>query len=201
MKVMNIVMHLGLSQAIRNAVEKELDIKMDTFGFMYGNIKPDLEASSVKIPHFKHTTMELVQAEIEKLTILRLNTSRSCSKQLSERIGVITHYLSDFFCYAHTECFESKHRSHLLYEFRLLYHFRKSKKVVKRHSYIKPTDIPSSANKIITYIEEAHDEYLKTIKENSLPFELDTANAFTVCILVCISILSMCLDHELKIAI
>ncbi|KJS47330.1 MAG: hypothetical protein VR66_20225 [Peptococcaceae bacterium BRH_c23] len=100
---MNIVMHLGLSQAIRNAVEKELDIKMDAFSFMYGNIKPDLKASSVKIPHFKHTAMNLVQAEIEKLTTLRLNEPRRWSKQLSERIGVITHYLSDFFCYAHTE--------------------------------------------------------------------------------------------------
>lgn len=198
---MNIVMHLGLSHAIRNAVEKELAIKIDAFSFMYGNMKPDLEALSVKIPHFKHTTMELVQAEIEKLTTLRLNKSRRCSKQLSERIGVITHYLSDFFCYAHTEYFESKHRSHVLYEFQLLYHFRKSKKAVKRHTYIKPTDIPSSANKIITLIEEAHDKYLKTIKENSLPFEFDTANALTVCILVCVSILSLCLDHELKIAI
>ena len=35
---MNIVMHLELSQAIRIAVEKELDIKMDAFSFMYGNI-------------------------------------------------------------------------------------------------------------------------------------------------------------------
>ncbi|HWQ42005.1 MAG TPA: zinc dependent phospholipase C family protein, partial [Desulfosporosinus sp.] len=187
--------------AIRNAVEKELDIKLDTFSFMYGNIKPDLETSSVKIPHFKHTTMELVQAEIENLTTLRLNKSKRCSKQLSERIGVITHYLSDFFCYAHNEYFESKHRSHLLYEFQLLYHFQKNKKVVKGHSYIKPTDIQSSSNDIITYIEEAHDSYIKTIKENPLPFELDTANALTVCILVCVSILSICLDHELKIAI
>lgn len=198
---MNLVMHLGLSQAIRKAVEKELSIKMDAFSFMYGNIKPDLEALSIKIPHFKHTTMELVQAEIEKITILKLSNSGRCSKQLSERIGAITHYLSDFFCYAHTEYFDSKHRSHLLYEFQLLYHFRKSKKVVKRRSYIKPTDILSSSDKIIIYIEEAHDQYLKTIKGNSLPFELDTANALTVCILVCVSILSMCLDHELKIAI
>ena len=45
---MNIVMHLGLSQAIRNAVEKELAIKMDAFSFMYGNIKPDLENKSCR---------------------------------------------------------------------------------------------------------------------------------------------------------
>ncbi|MHB8076505.1 zinc dependent phospholipase C family protein [Desulfosporosinus fructosivorans] len=196
---MNIVMHLGMSQAIRNAVEKELAIKMDAFSFMYGNIKPDLEASSVKIPHFKHTTMELVQAEIEKLTTLRLNESRRWSKQLSERIGVITHYLSDFFCYAHTEYFKSNHRSHLLYEFQLLSHFQKSQKVAKHHSYIKPTDIQSSSNSIIAYIEEAHDRYLRNLEESPLPFELDTANALTICILVCVSILSMCLDNQLKI--
>lgn len=199
--MVNIVMHLGLSQSIRNAVENELNIKMDAFSFMYGNIKPDLKSSSVRIPHFKHTAMELVQAEIEKLTTLRLNKSRRCSKQLSERIGVITHYLSDFFCYAHTEYFKSKHRSHLLYEFQLLYHFQKNQKVLKRQSFIKLTEIQTSSNNIITYIEEAYDRYLKEIKENLLPFELDTANALKISILVCVSILAMCLNDELKIAI
>jgi len=196
---MNIVMHLGLSQAIRIAVEKELDIKMDAFSFMYGNIKPDLNSSSVKIPHFKHTTMEFVQAEIEKLTTLTLNESRRWSKLLSERIGVITHYLSDFFCYAHTEYFKSKHRSHLIYEFQLLSHFLKSQKVVKHLGYIKPTDIKSSSNSIISSIEEAYDRYLENLEDNPLPFELDTANALTICILVCVSIISMCLNNELKI--
>lgn len=197
---MNIVMHLGLSQAIRKAVENELDIKLSAFSFMYGNIKPDLNVSSVKIPHFKHTAMEFIQAEIEKLSVHRLNDSRRWSKQLSERIGVITHYLSDFFCYAHTEYFESKHRSHLLYEFQLLLHFQKSQNVLKRHSYIKPADIQFSSNNIITCIEETHDRYMKTIKENPFPFEWDTANALTICILVCVSIISMCLDDDLKIA-
>jgi len=87
----------------------------------------------------------------------------------------------------------------LLYEFQILYHFQKSHKLVKRHSYIKSTDIQSSSNNIMTYIEEAHDRYMKNLKENSLPFELDTANALMICILVCVSIISMYLDNELKI--
>jgi len=40
---------------------------------------------------------------------------------------------------------------------------------------------------------------MKNLKENSLPFELDTANALMICILVCVSIISMYLDNELKI--
>ena len=198
---MNIVMHLELSQAIRSAVEKELNVKIDAFSFMYGNIKPDLKTSCIKIPHFKHTAMDFLQAEIEKISTLRLKKSKKCSKQLSERIGVITHYLSDFFCYAHTEYFESRHVSHLFYEFRLLYHYQKSPKDTKHLNFIKPTAIQFTSNKIMTYIEEAHDRYIKKVKENPLPFELDTANALMVCIIVCVSILSMCLDDKLKIAI
>lgn len=198
---MNVIMHLGLSEAIRNTVENELGIKINAYSFMYGNIKPDLDALIVKNPHFKHTAMEYVQAEIEKLAPLKLNESRRWSKQLSERIGVITHYLSDFFCYAHTEYFESQRRSHWLYEFRLLSYFQKNQKFAKHHISIKPTEIQSTSANIITYIEEAHEKYLKYLKDlkyNPLPYELDTANALNICISVCVSIISMCLNNQLK---
>lgn len=201
-KVVNILMHLGLSQAIRSAIEKEFDFKMDAFSFMFGNIKPDLKSSSTGIPHFKPTAMNLVQAEIENLTALRLNKSRKCSKHLSESIGVITHYLSDFFCYAHTEYFKDKKLSHLLYEFQLLNYFQKNLENITCQCSVKSEDIPTSSRNIITYIEEAHDSYLKKIKENILlPFELDTIHALLVSTFVCASIISICLDLNLKVAI
>ncbi|SPF52688.1 hypothetical protein SBF1_6040001 [Candidatus Desulfosporosinus infrequens] len=40
---------------------------------------------------------------------------------------------------------------------------------------------------------------MENLEDNPLPFELDTANALTICILVCVSIISMCLNNELKI--
>lgn len=111
---MNLILHLELSLIIRKAVEKELDIKIDTLNFIYGNIKPDIIPTSIS--HYKHAAMEFVQDEIEKLASLSFNKSKRWLKQFSERMGIITHYLSDFFCYAHSEYYQNEVKLHFLYE-------------------------------------------------------------------------------------
>lgn len=90
---MNILMHWQLARVICKSIEKELNIHINKISFLYGNIKPDLQPGSV--PHYKHAAVEFVRGEIEKLSEHQ-ETGR-WSKQLSERMGVITHYLSDFF--------------------------------------------------------------------------------------------------------
>ncbi|HWQ72398.1 MAG TPA: zinc dependent phospholipase C family protein [Desulfitobacteriaceae bacterium] len=194
---MNVVLHLELSQIIRKAVEKELDIKIDALSFMYGNIKPDIRPTSVS--HYKHTAMEFVQDEIEKLASLRFNKSKRWKKQFSERMGIITHYLSDFFCYAHSQFFQNEIKSHFLYELRQLYYFKKNQKVV--------TDLYNhlisslSANSINSCIEAAHERYTNIINDNRFPYEWDTVNAVGICVLICIHITSICLENQLKIAV
>ena len=196
---MNIVMHLELSQVIRKAVEKELDIKIDTFGFMYGNIKPDIIPAS--IPHYKHAAMEFVQAEIEKLASLRFKKSKRWLKQFSERLGIITHYLSDFFCYAHSEYFQDDIMAHFLYEFWQFYYFKRNQKVVSLYIPILPTSIQLSTNTLNTCIEDAYDGYRSIFKDNPFPYEWDTANAVSICVLVCVSLISMCIENQLEIAV
>lgn len=73
---MNTFTHLGISQRLRYAVEKEFNIKLDSAGF--------------------------IKEEINNLLNLKLN---KCTRFFSERLGIITHYLSDFFCHAHSEYF------------------------------------------------------------------------------------------------
>lgn len=195
---MNIIMHMGFSEAIRKAIEKDLNIKIDRLSFMYGNIKPDLRPNLVNIPHYKDSAMEFVQGEIKKLTSYSLPKSRKWSKQLSERMGVITHYLSDFFCYAHSEFFQGDLVAHLLYESRLWYYFQRHPKTVKYSRKLLPCDIQSSAENIFNYIEEAHNRYLNIIRDKH-SYKWDTVESVRVCSTVCVSILSICLEN-IKIA-
>lgn len=196
---MNIIMHLKLSQIIRKAVEKELEIKIDAFSFMYGNIKPDI--IHTPISHYKDAAMESVQAEIEELSSLSFNKSKKWLIQFSERLGIITHYLSDFFCYAHSQYFQGDIVMHFLYESRQVYYFKKDQKVVSLFSPIMPTSIQLSTNNIINCIEVAHDRYRSIIKDNLFPYEWDTANAVSICVLVCVSLISMCIQNQLEIAV
>ncbi|MHB1653321.1 MAG: zinc dependent phospholipase C family protein [Desulfitobacteriaceae bacterium] len=106
----------------------------------------------INIPHYKHAAIDFLQAEIEKLTSHPFQKSQKCSKQLSERMGVITHYLSDF-CYAHSEHFQGDMTSHLFYESLLWYDFQRHQKAV-RHNRITPDEIHSSTENIMSYVEE-----------------------------------------------
>jgi len=196
---MNIVLHLEFSQVIRKAVEKELNIKIDVLSFMYGNIKPDLIQTS--IPHYKHTATEFVQAEIETLASLKFNKSKRWLKQFYERLGIITHYLSDFFCYAHSESFQGDMVEHFLYEFWQLYHFKRNQKIVCLCRPNMPNYIPISANNITGSIEAAHNNYKSLLRDDLIPYEWDTANAINICVSVCVSLISMCIENQLKIAV
>ncbi|MDR3539471.1 MAG: zinc dependent phospholipase C family protein [Desulfosporosinus sp.] len=196
---MNIALHLEFSQVIRKAVEKELDIKLDALSFMYGNIKPDVIRTS--IPHYKHTAMEFVQTEIEKLASLKFNKSKKWLKHFSGRLGIITHYLADFFCYAHSEVFQGDIMSHFLYEFWQSYYFIRSQKVVCWYIPMTPTYLQLSANYLTSCIEAAHDRYRSILKDNLFLYEWDTANAVSICVIVCVALISMCIENQLKFAV
>ena len=195
---MNIIMHMGLAQAIRQATERELSLRIDRVGFLYGNVAPDIRPGLTNIPHYKSSAMDFLEAEIVKITSYPLPTTGKWPKQLSERMGIMTHYLADFFCYAHSQYFQGDLRAHLFYESRLWYDFQRHQKAVK-HNWIKPDKILSSAENIITYIEERHDWYLDTVRNKHPSYHWDTATAFSVSVSVCVSMLSICIKN-LKIA-
>jgi len=194
----NIAMHLELSRVIRKAVEKELHIKLNAFRFMYGNIKPDIIQTS--IPHYKHAAMEYVQAEIEKLSSLRFSKSPRWLKRFSESLGIITHYLSDFFCYAHSDYFQGEIVGHFLYEFRQFCYFQREYKLAGLYNPLTSAYIQLSAANLNNCIEDAHDKYQSVLTHNLVPYEWDSTNAVNICILVCVSLLSMCIENQLIIA-
>ncbi|MDR3601117.1 MAG: zinc dependent phospholipase C family protein [Desulfosporosinus sp.] len=196
---MNILMHVELSRVIRKAVEKELNLKIDNFSFTYGNIKPDIIPSS--LPHYKESALESVQAEIEQLATLKFNHSSRWLKQFSERLGIITHYLSDFFCYAHSEYFQPEKTGHYLYEFRQFYYFKRNQEVISLYSSMIPTYIQLSASNLHNCIEAAHARYRSIIKDNRVPYARDAIYAISICVLVCVSLISMCLENQLKFAV
>lgn len=197
---MNIMMHWRLSHIIRKAIESELDIKIDAYSFTRGNVKHDILPTLVKVPHYKNDSMDFVQAQINGLSALSLINPRKISKLLSERLGVITHYLSDFSCYAHTDLFPGDNRSHFLYEWQLFHQFEKNHKNIMGYCKAKTSNPLSSAEDIACYLEETYARYLDDIMDCDI-YEWDTRTAIEVCVQVCLSIISICISNELKIAV
>ncbi len=116
---MNALSHIYLSLIFKKAIEKKLPIKLNTISFIKGNLKPDFSLLLVKVPHYKIPTSEIVKKEMDKLIVLTLNNYTTCTKEFTERLGVVTHYLSDFFCYAHSTRFTGSVYDHYIYEKKL----------------------------------------------------------------------------------
>lgn len=124
---MNAFTHVYLSMVFKKAIEKKLPVKLNTLSFIIGNLKPDFSLLLLKVPHYRIPDSGLVKREMDKLIGHNRKKYTTCTNDFSERLGVVTHYLSDFFCYAHSAAFKGGVVRHFIYEKKLSM-YRKSMK-------------------------------------------------------------------------
>lgn len=121
---MNVFGHLMIAKSVRNAVYTRIGTKISLLGFLYGNILPDISSKYDEPPHFLKDSLGFVLDNASNLKQCARN-NRIDSFAFARDAGVITHYLSDFFCFAHSEqCTYSICRHHL-YEMYMLLLFRR----------------------------------------------------------------------------
>ena len=91
----------------------EQGISVNKQFFVFGGIAPDLWISCVYRPHFRR----LCAGRFYRL-LRRLYSTGGMVGGLpySFFLGVMTHYLCDFLCYAHTPAFKGGLREHMQYE-------------------------------------------------------------------------------------
>jgi hypothetical protein len=124
---MNALSHVCLSLVFKKAIEARLPVKLPTISFIKGNLKPDFSLLVVKVPHYKIPTSDIVKREVDKLMQYMADHDSFRAGEFAERLGVITHYLADFFCYAHSTRFTGSLYDHVVYE-RNLSRYRKAMK-------------------------------------------------------------------------
>lgn len=188
---MNTFTHMGISLRLKRAIEKKLPVTLDTTGFIIGNIKPDISSHLINIPHYKKDSTEFIREEIRKLLNLKLN---KCTRLFSERLGIITHYLSDFFCHVHSENFDGGIWEHYIYEIQLSAYCNINSNAITNFNYDKNIIMHQEFLSICNYIDELHQEYSKIGTKPS--FELDMRFALKVCTSLCCSVISACIADD-----
>jgi hypothetical protein len=177
---------------IKNALKEQLPVKLSTLGFLYGSIKPDISPAFNNIPHYKKDSEDFVRSEIMRLLETGYPIYSECSTDFSKSLGVITHYLSDFFCYAHSEEYKGGLWKHSIYEMRISAHWR----LTFRKFLFLPNDctLPSKQSyaAISDFIDELHCEYSE---KNPSPVD-DITYAQEVCFALCHSVLTACLAEN-----
>lgn len=142
-----------------------------------GCILPDIVPNFIYKRHRIDTTLSIVNKEIFKVTLQKKRNWLYCM-----RIGIISHYVSDYFTLPHNIEYDGNIKQHCVYERDLIYKLREEIKKYKE-------EINSSAEKykqvnIIRYIIEKHKEYLDEMSSRVYNIDGDCSYILTVACMV-----------------
>lgn len=131
--------------------------------FYIGSILPDCVPTFITRRHCIEDTFEILKNEITKITD-NYDVDKGITSYYCRHLGVITHYIADYFTFPHNEIFTGTIVEHCSYEKELKFALREYVKsgIVRRdngdNSSIQTVD------DICAFIKQMHEEYLKAIK-------------------------------------
>lgn len=166
--------HFIMAKSILDNIDENKTFFISEKNFIYGNIKPDAFSKYKLKKHYLDESFNMIVSKINYLCSLNIDSlSKYFSvSRLSQELGVICHFLCDFFCVAHSERWEFKHslNKHVNYE-RELGAFAKDVDLSK----IKCGTINSSFEKFFTKLYSDYKK--KTDYMNDLKFSAYTCNS------------------------
>ena len=177
--------HISLANGLMKNFDSKL-ISKHKFTFCIASIWPDCRPSFITTPHRIDKTFSLVKRNIFKLvdndkdftTLTTANTAH---------IGVILHYVADYFTYPHNIEYTGTFKDHVYYEKDLKYKIKKYVTGNDVRELKNNATVLTTPDKLFEHISKAHSEYLKTIRS----LEQDVKYITQICMDVFISIVAM----------
>jgi hypothetical protein len=97
---------------LNNYLSNQMNFKLNRLAFAYGNIKPDFINKDIKRSHTLEESLYSINKYSEELMSKNISIN-----EFSRSLGVICHFICDYFCIYHREGNEKKGVfEHLLYE-------------------------------------------------------------------------------------
>jgi hypothetical protein len=166
--------HTLAASLIFDNLDKTININKNKF--CYGSVLPDFSPTYAFIPHYKEDSLAFIISSI-KTVKCALDKRALSADVLSLQLGIITHYLMDFFCYAHNDKHMDQLPHHFFYELNLHHHFKRLLRdtATSTISDVFSSNIPNLY--VSDYIEYTHKEYLNSISgaNNDIKFSLKVA--------------------------
>jgi len=184
--------HRQIGKLVFTIIRKGFYIKLKRIALEYGSIKPDILPSMKSIPHTKDFSFHVVKELIFDIFDKPAPLTKRELRRFSIELGVLLHFISDYFCHVHNNGMCEPLRKHYSYE-------RKLAKRVMRHNWV--TRYPdfmetsgemslSSPQELIGYIEDMHREYLRRTQHISVDI--------CFCLEVCTSVASSVITNRFK---
>lgn len=151
--------HISLAKYLMNSEGMEM-LKHHKGAFYIGSVLPDCVPSFLVRKHTIGDSFDVLEKEIYKM-VSHYDPTKGTDRYFCIHLGVITHYVSDYFTFPHNVTYDGKFKDHCIYEEELKHEIR---------SYIKK---PESVRKrlgetvyspemILNFIKRMHQIYLET---------------------------------------
>lgn len=183
--------HKKMSEFIYSNIEAQTSFSLNKLIFKTGNMSPDLPLYHRHLKHYKHQNFSYIIQMINELSLIDPTQNVATLNLYSYRLGVVAHYVCDYFCLPHhdRDNYKDHLTKHLIYE-------KDLHKELKNYSSIQDTEkneiLDLNNSNLIYLFDDFIEKYLS--EENS--FENDINYAITVASMVC----SIIISHSLKIS-
>ncbi|MGG7059280.1 zinc dependent phospholipase C family protein [Clostridium nigeriense] len=167
--------HKALANVFIENVEDNKRFLISSGHFVWGNIKPDSVSKYKFKKHYIDESFDMIVKKIELLSSLTLDDIyiRYSIGKFNQELGVICHFLCDYFCVPHFQRWEFKSpgavKDHVLYENDL-------NKYAKLCTIRQDINTNLKSEDIRKYIENLQKEY-----EGNVSYEKDLIYASHIC--------------------
>jgi len=128
--------------------------------FYFGSILPDCVPSFLTRRHCIEDTIEILKDEIDKITT-DYDANKGLSTYFCRHLGVITHYVADYFTFPHNSIYPGNIKDHCIYEEDLKHAMREYVKSDRAKKIREKNGLFHDSNEIIDFIKKVHAEYLQ----------------------------------------
>lgn len=185
--------HRLIGRIICRTLFENNGIKINGKAFKYGCIKPDISPKLSVMAHEKEGSFEFICEKIERLEKLPMPENKKELKVYSIELGIIIHFITDYFCAAHNYDKYRKIPEHFIYENKLAKNFPK----IVNDEYFRIMwnmtykNLSSVNVNIINFVEELHKEY----SEHQTNVYIDIRYSLEACMVVASSIVSKAINN------
>lgn len=114
---MNSYSHIRIGRMVLRRLQSEYHVSLPSTVFLWANCRPDYSFKYKRIPHYKEPMNEIFAQLVNEISRCRWEKCELVF--IADRLGVICHFLCDFFCYAHSPSFNGGITEHIRYESKL----------------------------------------------------------------------------------
>lgn len=163
--------------------------------FCLGSILPDIKPSFVTKKHEFFGTFDEIQGRMEEL--VALNPEDLKERVYWRRFGEVIHYMADYFTFPHNKTYTGNLAEHNHYEKILKNNLKACIKNGEACNYIKSAIHFDSLEHLTSYIQDAHEKYLRKLRN----VEEDIRYILDVCFQVIQGIVQLCTETVNEFAV